>query len=174
MNLKHVLITLHFTFMLQKREKGEFTPCVYVYFCLIRYAVVTNVVKIIPSSECLFLCPFCICSAWERNGKRANSHRVYMYTFVLSESKRRVKPSADVRVVIPSKKKHNADYTGYTWCRVHFGSSDQRFADRRGCVTARRFRRSPLAVFLATIASQKRRARVTRTVRDFTGQTVAC
>ncbi len=27
-----------------------------------------------------------------------------MYTFVLSESKRRVKPSADVRVVIPSKK----------------------------------------------------------------------
>ncbi len=75
---------------------------------------VTNVVKIIPSSECLFLCPFCICSAWERNGKRANSHRVYMYTFVLSESKRRVKPSADVRVVIPSKKKHNADYTGYT------------------------------------------------------------
>ncbi len=66
---------------------------------------VTNVVKIIPSSECLFLCPFCICSAWERNGKRANSHRVYMYTFVLSESKRRVKPSADVRVVIPSKKK---------------------------------------------------------------------
>ncbi len=33
-----------------------------------------------------------------------NSHRVYMYTFVLSETKRRVKPSADVRVVIPSKK----------------------------------------------------------------------
>ncbi len=65
---------------------------------------VTNVVKIIPLSECLFLCPFCIVSAWERNGKRANSHRVYMYTFVLSESKRRVKPSADVRVVIPSKK----------------------------------------------------------------------
>ncbi len=66
---------------------------------------VTNFVKIIPSSECLFLCPFCIVSAWERNGKRANSHRVYMYTFVLSESKRRVKPSADVRVVIPYKKK---------------------------------------------------------------------
>ncbi|KAI2647196.1 Gag polyprotein [Labeo rohita] len=32
--------------------------------------------------------------------------------------------------------------------RDHFGSSDQRFADRRGCVTARRLRRSPLPGFL--------------------------
>ncbi len=46
----------------------------------------------------------CTLHSCYRNGKRANSHRVYMYTFVLSESKRRVKPSADVRVVIPSKK----------------------------------------------------------------------
>ncbi|KAL1246737.1 hypothetical protein QQF64_034332 [Cirrhinus molitorella] len=39
-----------------------------------------------------------------------------------------------------------------TWCRDHFGSSDQRFADRRGCVTARQLRRSPLPVFLTAIA----------------------
>ncbi|KAL1268797.1 hypothetical protein QQF64_034160 [Cirrhinus molitorella] len=57
---------------------------------------------------------------------------------------------------------YNADQIGYTCCRDHFGSSDQRFADRCGCVTARQLRQSPLPVFLTAIArsgSRIRRAR---------------
>ncbi len=97
----YIALYIHVT----ETGKGRIhTVCICILLSYQVCCFVTNVVKIIPSSECLFLCPFCIVSAWERNGKRANSHRVYMYTFVLSESKRRVKPSADVRVVIPSKK----------------------------------------------------------------------
>ncbi len=97
----YIALYIHVT----ETGKGRIhTVCICILLSYQVCCFVTNVVKIISSSECLFLFPFCIVSAWERNGKRANSHRVYMYTFVLSESKRRVKPSADVRVVILSKK----------------------------------------------------------------------
>ncbi len=106
----YIALYIHVT----ETGKGRIhTVCICILLSYQVCCFVTNVVKIIPSSECLFLLPFlhCLCMG----EKREKGEFTPCICILLSYQRVKEESSRQLMFVwLFHLKKHNADYTGYT------------------------------------------------------------